>query len=59
MFQKETDMNETHLFKCSQCMASYDSEKELQDHLKAVHHEGSQAQTEDLKQEIKAKAKKA
>jgi len=52
-------MKETDIFKCSQCSASYNSEKELQEHLKAVHHEGGHAQIEDLNREIKAKAKKA
>jgi hypothetical protein len=52
-------MKETDLFKCGQCSASYGSEKELQEHLKAAHHEGGHAQTEDLNQEVRAKAKNA
>jgi hypothetical protein len=52
-------MKETETFKCSQCSASYNSEKELQEHLKAAHHEGGHAEIEDLTPEIKAKAKNA
>lgn len=57
--EKDMDMKETDIFKCGQCGALYDSEKELQDHLKAAHHEGGHAQVEDLNQQVKAKAKKA
>jgi len=52
-------MKETDLFKCSQCSASYNSEKELQEHLKAAHHASGHAQIEDLNQEVKTKAKNA
>jgi len=53
------NMKETDLFKCSQCGASYGSEKELQEHLKAAHHEGGHTQIEDVDQDAKAKAKNA
>ncbi len=51
----------TDAFKCNQCGAVYDSEKELREHQQAVHHVAGYppARTEDVEQPVKAKTKNA
>jgi hypothetical protein len=51
----------TDAFKCNQCGAVYDSEKELREHQLAVHHVAGYppAATEDADQPVKAKTKNA
>jgi len=45
----------TDAFKCNQCGAWYESEKELHEHQQAVHHAGShsRARIEDLDDPVK------
>jgi hypothetical protein len=51
----------TDAFKCNQCGAQYDSEKELREHQQAVHHVAGfpPAGTENVDQPFKAKTKNA
>jgi hypothetical protein len=68
---EDTNMTETDLFKCSQCGASYNSERELGEHQQAAHHaanperkpnetpEKESGKPEDVNQQVKALAKNA
>jgi hypothetical protein len=47
----------TDAFKCNQCGALYDTEKELREHQQAVHHVAGYP--EDVDQPVKAKTKNA
>jgi hypothetical protein len=59
---KDTNMTEsiTDAFKCNQCGAVYDSEKELREHQQSVHHvAGYPPAGTDVNQPVKAKTKNA
>jgi hypothetical protein len=51
----------TDAFKCNQCGALYDTEKDLREHQQAVHHVAGYppAQIEDVDQPVKAKSMNA